>query len=227
MVIKKIQSYTVKRIKIRRNHMSEINKDAYKHDLLGGRLCLDFANTVSWHDSSEKSQELLTSYERLVNWSLKANILKKQQSLSLLKKAESQPSKAKEVLQQAIELRESIYQIFSSVSNNETPASKELSILNEALGNAYGMIRVVPGENKFSLEFLNGEETLDGMLPPIVQSAIDILISEKELSRVKKCEGYPCGWLFLDTSRNRSRRWCSMADCGNRAKAKRFYHNKK
>ena len=207
--------------------MSEINKDVHKHDLLGGRLCLDFANTVSWHDSSEKSQELLTSYERLVNWSLHADILSKQQSLSLLKKAESQPSKAKEMLQQAVELRESIFQIFSSVSNNETPASKELSILNEALGNAYGMMKIVPGESKFSLEFLNGEEALDGMLPPIVQSAIDILTSEKELSRVKKCEGYPCGWLFLDTSRNRSRRWCSMADCGNRAKAKRFYHNKK
>ncbi|MFA1822406.1 CGNR zinc finger domain-containing protein [Virgibacillus oceani] len=207
--------------------MSDINKDVHKHDLLGGRLCLDFANTVSWHDSSEKSQELLTSYERLVNWSLDANILKKQQSLSLLKKAESQPSKAKEVLQQAIELRESIFHIFSLVSNNETPASKDLAILNEALGNAYGMMRVVPDNNKFSLEFFNGEETLDGMFPPIVQSAIDILISEKELSRVKKCEGKPCGWLFLDTSRNRSRRWCSMADCGNRAKAKRFYHNKK
>ena len=207
--------------------MSDINKDVYKHELLGGRLCLDFANTLSWHDSSEKSRELLTSYERLVNWSLHANILKESQSLSLLKKAESQPSKAKEVLDQAIELRESIFRIFSLLSINKTPGSKDLSILNEALGKAYVMMRVVPGENKFSLEFVNGEDTLDGMIPPIVQSVIDILISEKEVSRVKKCEGDPCGWLFLDTSRNRSRRWCSMADCGNRAKAKRFYHNKK
>lgn len=207
--------------------MSDTNKDVHAHELLGGRLCLDFTNTVSWHDSSEKSQELLTSYERLVNWSLHANILKKQQALSLLKKAENQPSKAKEVLQQAIELRESIYNVFSLVLNNETPDANDLSILNEALGTAYGKMRVVPDGNKFSLQFFDCEDTLDGMLPPIVKSAIDILISEKELSRVKKCEGDPCGWLFLDTSRNRSRRWCSMADCGNRAKAKRFYHNKK
>ncbi|GGH78650.1 putative RNA-binding Zn ribbon-like protein [Pullulanibacillus pueri] len=207
--------------------MSDINKNVHKFDLIGGRLCLDFANTVGWHDSREKSEELLTSYEELVNWSLQANIFNQQQSLSLLKKAQSQPSKAKEILQQAIELRESIYQIFSLVSNNEPPASRDLSILNKALGHAYGLIRLVPGEHKFSLKFLNCGETLDGMLPPIVQSAIDILTSEKELSRVKKCEGAPCGWLFLDTSRNRSRRWCSMADCGNRAKAKRFYHNKK
>ncbi|MBS4171694.1 ABATE domain-containing protein [Bacillus sp. FJAT-49736] len=207
--------------------MSDINNDVHKPGMLGGRLCLDFANTVSWHDSSEKSQELLTSYEKLVNWSLHADILNKQQSLSLLKKAENHPSQATEVLQQAIKLRESIYRIFSLASNNETPASEDLSILNEAIGKAYAMMQIVPGDHKFSLEFLNGEERLDGMLPPIVQSAIDILTSEKELSRVKKCEGYPCGWLFLDTSRNRSRRWCSMADCGNRAKAKRFYHNKK
>ncbi|MCR8645446.1 CGNR zinc finger domain-containing protein [Paenibacillus sp. N1-5-1-14] len=207
--------------------MSDINKEVNKPDLLGGRLCLDFANTVGWHDSIEESKESLTSYEKLVNWSLHANILNKTQSLSLLKKAENQPSQAKEVLEQAIELRESIYQILSLVLNNKTPDSKDLSVLNSALGNVYGKMRVVHGENKFSLEFMNDEDALDVMLPPIVQSAIDILTSEKELSRVKKCEGDPCGWLFLDTSRNRSRRWCSMADCGNRAKAKRFYHNKK
>ncbi|WYQ42392.1 ABATE domain-containing protein [Bacillus sp. FSL W7-1321] len=207
--------------------MSDINKDVHEHELLGGRLCLDFVNTVSWHDSSEKSRELLTSYERLVNWSVHANVLKKQQALSLLEKAENQPSKAKEVLQQAIELRESMYHIFSLVSINEMPDACDLSILNEALGHAYGRMQIVPSGTTFSLEFLNGEDTLDGMLPPIVKSAIDVLTSEKERSRVKKCEGDPCGWLFLDTSRNRSRRWCSMADCGNRAKAKRFYHNKK
>lgn len=207
--------------------MSELNNDVHQHELIGGRLCLDFANTVSWHDSSEQSRELLTSYEKLVNWSLQANILKKKQALSLLKQAEEQPSKGIEVLQQAIELRESIFNIFSLVLNNETPASKDLSILNEAIGNAYGMMRVVPKEHQFSMEFMIGEERLDGMFPPIIQSAVDILISEKELSRVKKCEGEPCGWLFLDTSRNRSRRWCSMADCGNRAKAKRFYHSRK
>jgi predicted RNA-binding Zn ribbon-like protein len=64
------------------------------------------------------------------------------------------------------------------------------------------------------------------MLAPIVKSAADLLLSDM-LDRVKQCEGDPCGWLFLDTSRNRSRRWCSMEDCGNRAKARRFYQRKK
>lgn len=209
--------------------MTDLKKsmDVYSHDLLAGRLCLDFANTVGWHDSSEGSREWLTSYEALVNWSFHADILKEQQAHALLNRAMDQPSEAKRVLDEAIELREAIYRIFSSISNDETPTSIDLSILNGALSNAYGMLRVVPGKNHFSLEFINDEKTLDGMLPPIVQSTANILISEKELKRVKKCEGTPCGWLFMDTSRNRSRRWCSMEDCGNRAKARRFYERKK
>lgn len=207
--------------------MSDINKDVQKYDLIGGRLCLDFTNTVSWHDSIEKSKELLTSYEKLIDWCLQADILHKNQSISLLQKAVNQPSKADKVLRQAIELRESLFQLFSLVSNNETPTYDDLSILNKALGNFYGKMHLVPDEYKFSLEILNGEERLDGMLPSIVKSAINVLTSEKELSRVKKCEGHPCGMLFLDITRNRSRRWCSMSDCGNRAKANRFYHNKK
>lgn len=209
--------------------MTNLNKsmNVYSHDLLAGRLCLDFTNTVGWHDSSEGSSEWLTSYEALVNWSFHADILEEQQAHALLNRAMDYPSEARRVLDKAIKLREAIYRIFSSISNDEKPTSIDLSILNEALSKAYGMLQVVPGENHFALKFINDEKTLDGMLPPIVQSTANILISEKELNRVKKCEGTPCGWLFMDTSRNRSRRWCSMEDCGNRAKARRFYERKK
>lgn len=206
--------------------MSQIKNIAQKQESLGGRLCLDFTNTVSWHDSHEKAKESLTSYKKLIDWSLNTNILTNQQAFALLKRAENCQSQADMVLQQAIELRESIFRIFSSVSNQETPSSKDLSALNKFLADAYKNVKIVRTENKYSLEFFSGEEELDCMFSPIVESAINVLTSESDLSRVKKCEGYPCGLLFLDTSRNRSRRWCSMADCGNRAKAKRFYKNK-
>ncbi|WLD93773.1 ABATE domain-containing protein [Alkalihalobacillus sp. AL-G] len=208
--------------------MSETNKDRdiHTHALIGERLCLDFANTVSWHDS-EDSREWLTSYEQLVGWCLHADILTEQQALSLLQQAEGNPAEATKILEKALEFREAIYRIFSSISNDETPGKTDLSILNGVLVDVYRSIQIIPGEDKFSLQFRKPDDSLAGMLSPIVQSAIDILVSEKDLKRVKKCEGDPCGWLFLDTSRNRSRRWCSMADCGNRAKARRFYQNKK
>jgi predicted RNA-binding Zn ribbon-like protein len=67
---------------------------------------------------------------------------------------------------------------------------------------------------------------LDWILNPLIRSAADLLVSD-ELKRVKKCGDPACGWLFLDTSRNNSRRWCDMSDCGNRAKACRFYKKSK
>jgi predicted RNA-binding Zn ribbon-like protein len=66
---------------------------------------------------------------------------------------------------------------------------------------------------------------LDWILNPLIRSAADLLVSD-ELKRVKRCGDPACGWLFLDTSRNKSRRWCDMSDCGNRAKASRFYKKK-
>ena len=66
---------------------------------------------------------------------------------------------------------------------------------------------------------------LDWILNPIIRSAADLMVSE-ELKKIKKCADPICGWLFLDISRNRSRRWCDMKDCGNRAKASRFYQKK-
>ncbi|WP_257350784.1 CGNR zinc finger domain-containing protein [Pseudalkalibacillus decolorationis] len=209
------------------NNTNNNDRDIHTHALVGERLCLDFANTVSWHDS-EDSREWLTSYERLVGWCQHADILTEQQALSLLQQAEDHPAEANRVLKKTVEFREAIHDIFSSIPKNETPNKADLATLNGMLVDTYRSIQIVPDDdNNFSLQFQKPEDSLDGILAPIVQSAIDILVSEKELKRVKKCEGDPCGWLFLDTSRNRSRRWCSMADCGNRAKARRFYQNKK
>src|SRR5207302_22567 len=66
------------------------------------------------------------------------------------------------------------------------------------------------------------EETLDRMLWPVIRSAADLLVSG-EAQRVRRCASETCDWLFLDTSRNHSRRWCDMSGCGNRAKARRHY----
>ena len=66
------------------------------------------------------------------------------------------------------------------------------------------------------------ENALDRVLWPVVRDAAELLSGE-DLDRVGRCADANCGWLFLDTSRNHSRRWCSMKDCGNRAKARRHY----
>jgi predicted RNA-binding Zn ribbon-like protein len=67
---------------------------------------------------------------------------------------------------------------------------------------------------------LSGEE-LDGFLAPVVASAASLLTSDS-LDLVKVCGGDTCGWMFVDRSKNHSRRWCTMKDCGNVAKVRRF-----
>lgn len=203
--------------------MSEANK----YMMVGERLCLDFVNSISCRESEDKRRDWFTSYDKLVDWSHHAGIIGDDQAQSLIQKAQNLPSEANQTLVQAVQLRETIYRIFRSYTSGAQTDPEDLKIFNKAIHHYYQSIHLVPGENDFSMYFGIPEDAFDSMVPPIVQSAVDILTSEKELNRVKRCEGDPCGWLFFDTSRNRSRRWCSMADCGNRAKAHRFYQSKK
>ncbi|GGP14740.1 CGNR zinc finger domain-containing protein [Oceanobacillus neutriphilus] len=202
--------------------MSKLNTSA--ENLIGERLCLDFANTVSWHNS-DTPKEWLINYEKLVEWSRYADILSSPQQMSLLEKANHHPDQAAKVLEEAIELREAIFCLFRSIAAGLETDSLDRAILNKYLTRAYSLAEIIPEESTYTLSFQKGENELDYMLWPIVQSAIDLLLSEK-LDRVKQCEGEPCGWLFYDSSRNKSRRWCSMADCGNREKARRHYKKK-
>ena len=81
-------------------------------------------------------------------------------------------------------------------------------------------------EGTYQWQMPAGKIDLDGILWRILWEAADLLTSDR-LAQVKLCAGEDCGWLFLDASRNQSRRWCSMSDCGNRAKAKRYYRRHK
>jgi predicted RNA-binding Zn ribbon-like protein len=203
--------------------MSEINP----YMMVGERLCMDFINTVSWRESADKRRDWFTSYVKLVDWSIHAEVLTASQAQNLLIEAGENPSQAEETLKQAVELREVMYRIFKSISKKTSPNEQDLAHFNKSVSHFYRSLQVIQDEDQFTLKFKQTEKTLDTMLPPILQSAVDLLVSKSELERVKQCEGDPCGWLFFDTSRNRSRRWCSMADCGNRAKVRRYYQKEK
>ena len=82
--------------------------------------------------------------------------------------------------------------------------------------------QLVAVEGGYTWVWDEGGRALDSMLWPVARSAADLLTSG-ELQAVRQCAGRACGWLFLDTSRNRTRRWCDMSVCGNRAKARRHH----
>lgn len=205
--------------------MDEAGKNADTLKRLGGRLSLAFANTADWH-ASDHPVEFLTSYSDLVAWSQHVGILTDHQAQRLLKKAAHRPEDATAVLERAIVLREAIYRIFSAISHGRPPQAADLATFNAELSRALAQSQIVSTTEGFAWDWAGTEGALDGMLWPVVHDAAGLLISE-ELDRVGQCADDRCGWLFLDASRNRSRRWCSMEGCGNRAKVRRHYKRKR
>ena len=194
-------------------------------DLTGGLLCLDFANTVD--DRTEvHPQELLNSYNDLVSWSEQAHVLTEQEAQRLLEKAARRPSEASRVLKRAVAIREAIFRIFKAVAEDASPEDEDLVSLSAAVADAQNHAQIVLKANGFIWNWAGNAGDLDRMLWPVVRSAADFLTSD-ELDTVRVCASDSCNWLFLDTSKNHSRRWCNMKSCGNREKARRFYSQKK
>lgn len=204
--------------------MSETELQTPVFEFTGKRLCLDFANTVN--NRTGNPRELLNSYDDLLTWSREAHILTWQEANALREKAWQQPGAAAKALTRAVAVREAIYAIFVAREHEVTPAASDVERLNTELTRANSQLYLVPEQEGFAWDWAGRKKELDAMLWPVVRSAADVLTSE-ELQDVRVCASDDCGWVFLDTSKNHSRRWCDMKGCGNRAKARKHYSQKK
>jgi predicted RNA-binding Zn ribbon-like protein len=190
--------------------------------LVGGSICLDFANTVNAR-SSGAPRDNLTAYGDLLIWSRRAGALAAGEERSLLARSAAEPEAAQRALEGARKLREAIHQLFIAVARGDM--APDMEAFNVFFGRAMRAARLVRRREGFEIAFDPGG-SLDGMLGPVAWSAAELLRGG-ELDRVKSCAKDTCGWLFMDRSKNRSRRWCEMSDCGNDEKARRFQEKKK
>jgi predicted RNA-binding Zn ribbon-like protein len=204
--------------------MTEKKRDAGNLKLLGGRLCLDFTNTLDWR-GTDTPVEFLNTFQDLVIWSLHAGVCTSQDSRKLSLMAKQSKMTAQKVQRRALELREIIYRIFSAISQNKNPSKKDLARFNQYLTGSMQASQIVRTRAGYAWNTTGDKARLDWILNPIVRSAAEVLVSD-EIKNIKSCADAACGWLFLDISRNKRRRWCDMQDCGNRAKASRFYQKK-
>lgn len=201
-------------------NVSQESDSSSQFEFTGGVLCLDFCNTANDDVIGDWTEHLVT-YADLAVWGEESGILDHDEADRLKRQAAQNPDEAAAVLQHAYNLRASLYDIFAAVAHERTPNLNALDAEWERIGSH---LRVVPAENGFKWGWAG--DSLDKMLWPVVWSASDLLTSDS-LNFVRQCSGPTCSWLFLDTSRNHSRRWCDMKACGNRAKAHRHYHRSK
>jgi predicted RNA-binding Zn ribbon-like protein len=194
-----------------------------KFDLSGGDLCLDFANTVSKRKIAGETREELAEYGDLAMFAKQSRVVSPQLARELLAAGLVEPKKAARVLRAALFLREAIYRVFSAVAASRPVPSKDIRLIQDFAGEAMKHRHITSVGGSYVWQWnRDGKELLAYVLWPIAQSAADLLTSDR-LRAVRECDADDCAWLFLDESRNRSRRWCDMKVCGNRQKARRHY----
>ena len=201
--------------------MSEL-ATAKTFQFIGGNLGLDFCNTVGGKRGSIE-REYLSSPLQYLAWCEQAGILNREQVEHSLARAGREPHEAAATVHQAIELREAIFRIFKACSAGTKPAATDMGILNQQLSHALCRLRLCRTESVgvFRWKWFIDSDALDQPLGPIAHAAASLLVDEHKLSHVRMCQGDTCGWLFIDSSKNHSRCWCDMRDCGNRAKIRR------
>jgi predicted RNA-binding Zn ribbon-like protein len=190
-------------------------------DLKSGHPSLEFTNTVNDH-ASEQPGETLFRYEDLLAWAKRVGLLRTEQVDQLAQKAARQPEEAAAVFAKSWELRESIYRIFVAKTENKSPAKEDLMILNSVLGHLTSGAQLIHHAGRFEWQWNFDENTLEVPLWLSALSAVDLMTSDYYQWVGQCADEDGCGWLFVDTSKNHSRRWCDISDCGNRAKQRRY-----
>ncbi len=192
-------------------------------DLAGGHLALDFVNTMGGM-RGVKPKEYLREYADLVAFGRQAGALSERAASRVAVEARRRPEEAAAALAAAVALREALYRVFFDRSEGRRPRSPDLDALNAALGRSLHHRRLADEEGRLVLTWEEAAE-FEAVLWPVVDAAVALLTSD-EASRVRVCGMHgeeECSWLFLDRTKGGTRRWCSMKDCGNRAKARRHY----
>ncbi len=181
---------------------------------------LEFINTVGWRESAA-SEEHLNNCQDLLVWCHEHGVLDDQEYEKAVAEASASPLYAVGAFRSALKLREDLYVVFSALMEQRDPVEESLAGYNVALSAALSHLRLVKGDTGYELSLREGL-VLDYVAWKVAISAAD-LVTSGTFDRVKRCAAEGCNWLFLDESKNRSRRWCDMNNCGNIMKARRHY----
>jgi len=194
----------------------------YVWDFCGGDVALDFTNTVG--NRGDAPQEHFNAYADVVSWAETRGVIGRTQAKQLRQEADRDATAAAEALASVRALRESLYRALAAAASGRKPAAADLARINAAVGASFSGAHLRPHGGRLELRFVpeGGMPRLDEPITtPVVRAAIDVLTTDA-IRRVRLCADRSCAWLFTDTTRSGTRRWCDMKVCGNRNKVRRF-----
>ena len=185
--------------------------------IVAGHLALDFANTIDDPDGPARFDHIAT-YPALLQWCTRVDLVDSHQAVRLEDLAQTRGRQAAAVLRQAHRLRQTLNQTFGQIAAGATPEAESWNQLRTLAGEALAAAALDQAGDRYQLSWTTAAD-LAVPLYPIAHTASGLLTSP-DLGRVKRCAG--CPWLFLDRSKNSSRRWCAMNDCGTHEKIRRY-----
>ena len=185
---------------------------------MGGNVALDLLNTQNGPAGELPEGDVLTEYGDFVAWAAHLGLITTAEEQRLRRHARQRPTDAEATFQRARETRAYLRDVFDAVARGTAPAPDDLSRLRRDAADAYSHGRLVPAAGQYRWSW-DEDEDLARPLWPVIHAALT-LVTDGPLDRVKGCAS--CRFLFIDESKNRSRRWCSMEDCGAQDKMRKY-----
>lgn len=196
-------------------------------ELSGGHPALDFVNSLDYRFATGEPVELLGGYGDLLRFAAQSQLLDAKRARLLTRSVNAEA--AARALRAARDLREALAAVLYGHLDGRIPAAANVLVLQRLFHDAdlHRELRWTPAaadrRRPATLQWQWGHSALAADFPVwLVAHAASQLLSSDAMAHVRACDAQTCRWLFLDTSKNHTRRWCNMKVCGNRAKARRF-----
>jgi predicted RNA-binding Zn ribbon-like protein len=190
-------------------------------ELVGGHVAVDLVNTVGWRLDSSRRVDRLVDLAALLNWAQRVDLVTESSAADIAADASADPDAAQRVVEAVRMLREHLYGTL--VATERGPGAEHFVAIQKALISA---LRKATPDANLPLRWTIVPRRPDDLQHLLTLHAVDLLRSE-EVTRIRQCDGGGCGWLFIDNTRNHSRRWCDAGDCGNRERVRRHYARRK
>src|ERR1700733_1266093 len=187
--------------------------------LHAGHPALELVNTLDLRFSAQVV-DLIPTYKDLLRFATQLELLTADQARKLGRSVDEK--EAQRVLASTVELRETLAAVlYGRIEGGKIPAA-QIQVLEQQFHAAALHRRLLADDARLEWSWSGVERHAEIPLWMLAQAASDLLVSS-DAELVKDCGDPTCRWLFLDVSKNHTRRWCDMKTCGNRMKARRHH----